>query len=52
MLNFDALAAGETRTAPFTYMVASGVVSDDEAASVRADYPPIFKTGYLPLSKL
>jgi Rps23 Pro-64 3,4-dihydroxylase Tpa1-like proline 4-hydroxylase len=52
MLNFDALAAGETRTRPFTYLVASGALSPQEAAQVRTDYPAIEKTGYLPLSKL
>lgn len=52
MLNFDALSAAETRTAPFTYLVASGALEHDQAAAVRADYPAIEKTGYLPLSKL
>ena len=52
MLNFDAIAAAETRTEPFTYIAASGALSSDQAAAVRADYPEISKTGYLPLSKL
>ncbi len=52
MLNFDALRAAHTRTEPFTYIVAEGAVTSDQAASVRQDYPDIQKTGYLPLSKL
>ena len=52
MLNFEALRAARTRTEPFTYIVAEGALSLDEAAGVRADYPAIAKTGYLPLSKL
>lgn len=52
MLNFEALASAETRTTPFTYIVASGALSYEQAAAVRSDYPAITKTGYLPLSKL
>jgi hypothetical protein len=52
MLNFDALRAAETRTSPFTYIVAEGTVTNEQAADVRRDYPNIQKTGYLPLSKL
>lgn len=52
MLNFDAMRAARTRTEPFTYIVAEGTLSRDEAAEVREDYPDIQKTGYLPLTKL
>ncbi|ADM09051.1 hypothetical protein PB2503_04882 [Parvularcula bermudensis HTCC2503] len=52
MLNFAALRAAETRHDPFTYIVAEGTLSREEAAAIRADYPAIEKTGYLPLSKL
>ena len=52
MLNFDALRDSRTRTEPFTYIVAEGALTSDEAAGVREDYPAIDKTGYLPLSKL
>lgn len=52
MLNFDALRASQTRTQPFTYIVAGGTLSGTQAADVRRDYPAIEKTGYLPLSKL
>lgn len=52
MLNFDALASARTRTEPFTYVVASGVLTGNDAAGVRADYPAIEKTGYLPLTRL
>lgn len=52
MLNFEALSAAETRTTPFTYIAASGALSYEQAAAIRADYPEIHKTGYLPLSKL
>lgn len=51
-MNFDALREAGTRTSPFTYIVAEGVVSDTEAADVRRDYPDIQKTGYLPLTRL
>lgn len=52
MLNFQALRDARTRTEPFTYIVAEGTLTGDEAADVRRDYPAIDKTGYLPLSKL
>jgi hypothetical protein len=52
MLDLDALRAARTRTTPFTYLVADGALSTDEAARVRADYPAIDRTGYLPLSRL
>ncbi|MEM9810013.1 MAG: 2OG-Fe(II) oxygenase [Pseudomonadota bacterium] len=52
MLNFEALREARTRTEPFTYIVAEGALTADEAKGVRADYPAIAKTGYLPLSKL
>ncbi|MEM6746882.1 MAG: 2OG-Fe(II) oxygenase [Pseudomonadota bacterium] len=52
MLNFDALRQARTRTEPFTYIVAEGTLTNDEAEGVREDYPEITKTGYLPLSKL
>lgn len=52
MLNFDALRASRTRTEPFTYIVAEGTLTPEEAKEVRTDYPDIQKTGYLPLSKL
>ncbi len=52
MLNFDAIAQAETRTKPFTYISATGALEQEDAAAVRADYPAITKTGYLPLSKL
>ena len=49
---FDAMRAARRENSPFTYMVAEGVVTPEEAADVRRDYPDIKKTGYLPLSKL
>lgn len=52
MLNFDILAAAQTRTAPFTYLVAEGCLTPEAAATVRQDYPAIDKTGYLPLTQL
>lgn len=52
MMDFDALRAAELHTEPFNFFTASGVVSDEEAAAVRHDYPDIDKPGYLPLSKL
>ena len=52
ILNFDALRAAPVTTDPFTYFVAKDVLTDNQAADVRADYPDIEKPGYLPLSKL
>lgn len=52
MLNFDALAAGDSRDQPFRYMLATGTLSDEQAGAIRADYPAIKKTGFLPLSQL
>ncbi len=52
MINFDALRAADTRTSPFTYIVAEGAINETQAAEVRRDYPDIKKTGYLPLSQL
>lgn len=52
MINFEALKQAERRSTPFTYIMASNVISPSEAASVRQDYPAINKSGYLPLSKL
>jgi hypothetical protein len=52
MLDFNALRNARTRTKPFTYIVAEGTLSGEQAAEVRRDYPPIDKTGYLPLTQL
>lgn len=52
MLDFAALKAGRTAQAPFTYLEARGVLSRDDAAAVRRDYPLIRESGFLPLSKL
>ncbi|MES0868407.1 2OG-Fe(II) oxygenase [Pseudovibrio sp. SCP19] len=52
MINFDALRASNTRTSPFQYMVGENVLTKEQAADIRRDYPEIKQTGYLPLSKL
>lgn len=52
MLNLDALKDARTRAEPFTYVVAEGALTPEQAASIRADYPVIDRTGYLPLSQL
>jgi hypothetical protein len=52
MIDFDALERAAVSVAPFRYLAASGVLTRDEAAGVRRDYPEITKSGYLPLSKL
>ncbi|KZL20823.1 hypothetical protein PsAD2_01312 [Pseudovibrio axinellae] len=52
MINFDALRASSTRTNPYQYFVSENVITKEQAADVRADYPKIKQTGYLPLSKL
>ncbi len=40
MLNLDALAAAETRTQPYPYLVAWGAVTFEDAERIRADLPP------------
>ncbi|MDX5593324.1 2OG-Fe(II) oxygenase [Pseudovibrio sp. SPO723] len=52
MLNFDALRASSTRTTPYRYLVGEGVLTKEQAADIRRDYPDINEPGYLPLSKL
>ena len=52
MLDFDLLRAAPAATRPYRHFVATGVLSNADAAQVRADYPAITKPGYLPLSKL
>ncbi len=52
MINFDAIRAAEVRQSPFTFLMGENVVSPEQGAKIRRDYPDIKKTGYLPLSKL
>ncbi|MHA6289452.1 2OG-Fe(II) oxygenase [Maricaulis sp. CAU 1757] len=52
LLDFGALREAPVKREPYSYFVAGGALSTDEAAQVRADYPEINKPGYLPLSKL
>jgi SM-20-related protein len=52
LFDFDALRAAPPRTDPYPHIVASGCVTDAAAAAIRADYPPIAQSGYLPASKL
>ena len=52
MINFKALREAEVRQTPFTYLTAQGVISQNEGAGVRRDYPAIKQSGYLPLSQL
>lgn len=52
LLNFDQLAAAPTQHAPYTYICTDAVISAEDAARVREDYPAIDRPGYLPLSKL
>lgn len=52
MIDFEALARSDIRSAPFRFMAGSGVVSPAQAGDIRRDYPDIKKSGYLPLSEL
>ena len=52
LFNFDALRATPPRTDPYPHIVASGCVTEEQAAAIRADYPQIAQSGYLPSSKL
>lgn len=49
--NFDALRAAPVTRDPFSFFLAEGALTQDQAADVRADYPDIRKPGYLPLSQ-
>lgn len=50
MMNFEALAAGPVQREPYSYLMAENVVTPEQAAQIRADYPAINEPGYLPLS--
>ncbi|AZU04663.1 hypothetical protein X907_2142 [Glycocaulis alkaliphilus] len=52
LMNFEALASGPVQHQPYTYLMAENVVTPEQAAQIRADYPGINEPGYLPLSKL
>ncbi len=53
MIDFNALKAARVHTSPYAYLLADRVLSQDQAARIRKDYPPeIKKPGFLPLSKL
>lgn len=52
MLNFAALENAAVFDRPFRYLTAAGALTRAESAAVRRDYPPIDRSGYLPLSKL
>lgn len=52
MIDFNALEAADVYTEPFRFMTATGALSRDQAGAVRADYPAIDKSGYLPLARL
>lgn len=52
MIDFDKLRGGEVQTDPFTFMMADAVITEQEGDRVRADYPAIKQSGYLPLSQL
>ena len=52
MLDFDALRAAVVKHEPYDYMLATDVLTSEESADVRRDYPDITKHGYLPLSKM
>jgi hypothetical protein len=52
ILDFDALRRAHVRREPYDMFLASRVVTEADAAAVRADYPAIRTPGYHPLSKL
>lgn len=51
-MNFDRLREAETQRSPYTYIIARDVVSRVDGARIRADYPTITKSGFIPLSRL
>ncbi|MDQ7018719.1 MAG: 2OG-Fe(II) oxygenase [Robiginitomaculum sp.] len=53
MIDFNMLNAARVHTSPYSYLLADGVLSQEQAAQIRRDYPSeIKKPGFLPLSKL
>ncbi len=52
MMDLGAIERADVHTEPFAFLLAEGVLTRDEAARIRADYPAIAKPGYLPLSRL
>jgi len=49
--NFDAVRAAPVTREPFSFFLAEGALTQEQAAEVRADYPDIRKPGYLPLTQ-
>ena len=52
MIDFDSLRHAKVSRAPFVYLTASGAITQAQGEAVRADYPAIKQSGYLPLSQL
>lgn len=52
IIDFSAFDNAEVYEKPFRFFAASDVLTRDQCAAIRRDYPPINKSGYLPLSKL
>ncbi len=52
MLNFSKLAAAESHTEPFEYLVANDILQPDCTQAIIDDFPLIEKHGSFPLSRL
>ncbi len=52
MINFEALSRSGVAREPFPFFTTQNVLSVEDLAAVRADFPPIRKPGIFPLSEL
>ena len=52
MIDFGAIARTEATHDPFRFFATPGVLSAEDLAAVRADFPDIRKPGIFPLSEL
>ena len=51
-MDFAALERADIHDTPFRFLAARDVLSAQDCAAIRRDYPPITTSGYLPLSTL
>jgi len=49
LINFDALVRAPLAREPFIFTVAPDLISPDDAAAIRADFPAIADSGLLPV---
>lgn len=52
LLNLDALRTADARVKPYTYIVTSGILLNEDKKKLNADYPKIDTPGFFPLESL